>query len=82
MRWSTVAAGAPTGSTIQIAAGQEAEAVVQFAPGSGAPDPGPAEATLAGADAWPGLDEGFLTQAQWPDPQASGAAPMAPTAIP
>jgi hypothetical protein len=82
VRWSTVAAGAPTGSTIQIAAGQEAEAVAQFAPVTGAPDPAPSEATRAGADAWPGLDEGFLTEAQWPDPQASGAAPTAPTAIP
>lgn len=81
-RWITSWAGAPTGDTIQIAAGQEAEAVVQFAPGSGAPDPGQADSTRAGADAWPGLDEGFLTQAQWPDPLASGAATMTPTAIP
>ncbi len=82
VRWSTVAAGAPTGSTIQIAAGQEAEAVVQFKNGSGAPDPAPSEATLAGTDGWPGLNEGFLTQAQWPDPQAPGAAPVAPTSLP
>ncbi|MDH3958640.1 MAG: carboxypeptidase regulatory-like domain-containing protein [Actinomycetota bacterium] len=81
VRWSTVAAGAPTGSTIQIAAGQEAEAVVQFAPMNVAPDPAPSEATPVGAADWPGLDEGFLTQPEWPDPQASGAAPMAPTAI-
>lgn len=69
-RWVTSSADAPTGGTIQIAPGQDAEAIVQLATAGGTPDAVPADATRDRANTWPGLDGGFLTRSDGSDPLA------------
>jgi hypothetical protein len=78
----TSSPGAPTGRTIQLAAGQEAEAVVQLGNASGTADASPRDATPERADGWPGLDEGFLRRSQRTDPFAGPDQATTQTSLP
>ena len=73
-RWVTDS-GIPTTPTIELAAGQEAEAVVRVTPAGAVRevDLGPLPGRLAGSPpdspgAWPGLAQGFLAATGWIDP--------------
>ena len=68
--------GIPTTPTIELAAGQEAEAVVRVTPAGAVTevDLGPRPGRLPGSPhgdspgAWPGLAQGFLAATEWIDP--------------
>ncbi len=62
-RWITSSAEAPTGGTIQVGAGQDAEVVVGMPAQGGTPDPGTTPQTSDTTGTWPGLAQGFLAPA-------------------
>jgi len=67
-RWVTSSADAPTGGTVQVSAGQDAQVVVQFDAPSGTPAPGTTRQAPDTAGGWPGLAQGFLAPPGADDP--------------